>query len=87
MSANSTVSPNDSEYQLSDVAGGAIPAPLYNDDTSDPADWANQLQRVAPWGEFGSRFVSIASPRSSLATVADPKALAAYWNKVSGRHW
>ncbi|KAI7843452.1 hypothetical protein COHA_002930 [Chlorella ohadii] len=47
------------------VSGGAIWAPYFAEGVSDPADWPNQLQHPAPWGEIRSPKFAIASPRVS----------------------
>ena len=62
---------------------GAIMAPFYQEGISDPKDWPAQLLHPAPWGEIGSSKFDIASPRSSLESVGNPRALMGeYWDRV-----
>jgi hypothetical protein len=49
---------------------------------SNPKDWPAQLRHPAPWGGIGSRKFAIASPRSSVRTVSDVRAVQQYWDKV-----
>ena len=58
-------------------------APFYKEGVSDPADWPAQPQHPAPWGEVGSSKFDIASPHSSLESIADPRAvMGEYWDRV-----
>lgn len=67
---------------------GAVVAPVYSAAAPlTPAAWAAALSAShAPWGELGSKKVIIASPRASLATVANPAAVAAHWDRVADSH-
>lgn len=64
------------------LAAGAILAPHFKEGETDPAGWAAQLARPAPWGELGTAKFVAAAPRSSLLGVDDPSAVAAYYDRA-----
>jgi hypothetical protein len=67
---------------------GAVRAPEFRLGRDDPARWSATLAATAaPWGEIAGRHLVLALPRDQLAQVADPAALAAFWDQVLDGCW
>lgn len=73
----------DLQVQLS---GGILEAPYYMEGVSNPADWAAELAKPAPWGEVGSRKMATTAPTADLKTyVPNAQALASFYD--TARCW
>jgi len=77
------VAPEPFEIEVED----AILAPRFVLGRDDPTQWARTLgTRLAPWGEIEGRHVIHSLPRDALTNVADPAAVATFWDSVWDAH-
>jgi hypothetical protein len=61
---------------------GAVEAPRFVLGVTTPAQWATARTRGAPWAELESPSFVLTVPSSYLTGLADPTALAQYWEDV-----
>ncbi|MBV1775627.1 M60 family metallopeptidase [Burkholderiaceae bacterium DAT-1] len=71
------------------VISGAIEAPYFVLGKTSNADWVNKIrQNPAPYAEFVTDHVALSVPSSMIRLLADPEALAKYWDDyVAFQDW
>jgi hypothetical protein len=77
-----TLPPGAALGPVSVTIDGAVEAPRFVLGVTTPAQWATARTRQAPWAELESPSFVLTVPSSYLTGLADPTALAQYWEDV-----